>query len=206
MANVRVTNNSINDSNQQRDAMVLELKRALLGKRGNLAARNAAIDVINDADSNTVVHVASEDDNIILPAPGDLSPQISQPPAAGSDGNLKKTNKTMKRKWLALWTLFLWWIGSYTIDIVLDIIILHQYLKSDEWWFFGLTFFFVFFPAIVISYLNGKYYTEKWEIKCKIEKTRDQYKLKNVKMLIDTNARFRLRAFLCLFLVSPIAR
>ena len=114
---------------------------------------------------------------------------------------------TEKKKWLALWTLFLYRIGSHMLDFALDMALLREYWNKGHWWYFSLTFVFVIFPAAITSYLNWKYYAAKWHIKRKIEETNDRYKFKaNEMIVVDSNARFYLRAVLCLLLVSPIAR
>lgn len=48
----------------------------------------------------------------------------------------------------------------YTIDFVLDIVILYQYLKNGDWWYFGLTFF-------SSSFLPSSYHTSTENIKLK---------------------------------------
>lgn len=122
-------------------------------------------------------------------------------------GRINTIFTTEKKKWLALWTMFLYRIGSHTIDFALDMALLREYSNKGQWWYFSLTFFFVIFPAAITSYLNWKYYAAKRHIKLKIKKSDDCYKLKeNEMVVVDSDARIYLRMVLCLFLISPIAR
>ena len=50
---------------------------------------------------------------------------------------------TEKKKWLALWTLFLYRIGSHMLDFALDMALLREYWNKGHWWYFSLTFVFV---------------------------------------------------------------
>ena len=59
---------------------------------------------------------------------------------------------TEKKKWLALWTLFLYRIGSHMLDFALDMALLREYWNKGHWWYFSLTFVFVIFPAAITSY------------------------------------------------------
>ena len=90
------------------------------------------------------------------------------------------------------------------VDLALDIALLHEYRSNGDWWYFGFTLTFVFMPAAIISYLNNKYYNEKWKIKCKIE-ANDEFNLRN-KMVIDSEMKFYLRRALSWLLISPLAR
>ena len=108
-------------------------------------------------------------------------------------------------KWITLWTLLLWRIGSYTVDFGFDLALIVEYAVKGHWWYFSLTFLFVFVPAAITSYLNWKYYAEKWEIKRKIEKSRDEFNLRE-KLIIDPDWKFYLRRLFYFMLISPIIR
>lgn len=106
---IRIINSNSTQCDQQHDAMVLELKKALLGRRAALSRDTAAaIDVINDDDgSNSEVAHGSEDVTCLAPSqdlPSESLAHQSQPPVDSSSG--KKKNKA-KEKWLTLWILFL---------------------------------------------------------------------------------------------------
>ena len=59
---------------------------------------------------------------------------------------------TKTKKWIALWVSFVLGISFYTADWVFDIKLLIEYSTKGEWWYFGLTFVFVFVPAVLISW------------------------------------------------------
>ena len=65
------------------------------------------------------------------------------------------------KEWIVLWVSFLIRISFYTADWVLDIQLLIEYGTKGEWWYFGLTFVFVFVPAFLIYFINSMYYAKK---------------------------------------------
>ena len=108
-------------------------------------------------------------------------------------------------KLFTLFALLLYKMSTYTLDFVIDMSLIVAYALDKHWWFFGLTLTFVFCPAAIISYLNWKYYDEKWQVKRKINETDDELGLK-AKIIVDPQWKFHLRRGFCLLLFSPIVR
>ena len=94
--------------------------------------------------------------------------------------------------------------GLYCIDLATDIMLICEYLKNEEMWYFGLTIICVVFPAVIISVMNGLYYWEKWKVKRQIEQD-DKYNLKR-KLIVDPCIKFVFRFIACIFLISPVVR
>ena len=112
----------------------------------------------------------------------------------------------MKIKWFTLYFFLIFRICSYSGDFGLDLYLIVDYYQNKCWGYFILTLVFVFLPAIVISYLNWKYYNEKWKVRQEIiDDTNNELRLRE-KLVVDPPWKFYLRRFLCLSLFSPIAR
>ena len=94
-------------------------------------------------------------------------------------------------------------IVLHLYDLTTDIALINEYWKNGDVWYFGLTVVFVLAPAIIF-YNKGKYYHEKWKVKCLIERD-DKYKLKE-KIIVDSNWKFILRFAFGLPLISPVVR
>ena len=97
-------------------------------------------------------------------------------------------------------------ICSYSGDFALDLYLIGDYYQNKCWGYFILTLVFVFLPACVTSYLNWKYYTEKWKVRQEIiDDTNNELRLRE-KLVVDPPWKFDLRRVFCLSLFSPIAR
>ena len=107
------------------------------------------------------------------------------------------------KEWIVLWVSFLIRISFYTADWVLDIQLLIEYGTKGEWWYFGLTFVFVFVPAVLISWwINLKYYAKKEWAYRRIRQTGEEGKA----IVILPAWIFPIRLLCCLCLISPIAK
>ena len=95
-------------------------------------------------------------------------------------------------------------VSFYLYDLTSDIVLIDEYWNDRHMWYFWLTLAFVVSPALLISYINGKYYHEKWKVRRQIKKN-DKYELEK-KLIVDPDWKFILRFVLCLPLISPIAR
>jgi len=114
-------------------------------------------------------------------------------------GRLGISTKT--KKWIALWVSFVLGISFYTADWVFDIKLLIEYSTKGEWWYFGLTFVFVFVPAVLISWcINCKYYAKK-------ERANRQLRQNNAtREIADPIWMDCIRLPSCICLISPIAK
>ena len=135
-----------------------------------------------------------------------VSVDVEKEPSCLPDSVLKWKNEHQKPiNCFKVLLLFLFRVGLYFYDLVTDIMLIDDYYKKCDSWYFGLTLTFVVVPALLIFCINAYYYYEKWRVKRQIEETNDEYKLKE-KLVVDPPWKFILRCLLCLPLISPIAR
>lgn len=107
--------------------------------------------------------------------------------------------------WLRDLVLLIWPIAFYFLDVGFDAILIIEYYRNGDWWYFSLTLALVIIPAAIISVLSFINYYERWKLKLSIEKTGDKYNLKD-KFIIDPKRRFIFRFIFTLLTISPVAR
>ena len=97
-------------------------------------------------------------------------------------------------------------IANYFIQNGFEISLLLTYKLNGDDWYFYLSLAFSIFPAVVLSYLNLKYYNETRITQRKVKKDKeDRFKLKE-KILVDQKWKFLIRRCLCFLLISKLAR
>jgi hypothetical protein len=97
-------------------------------------------------------------------------------------------------------------IANYFIQNGFEISLLLTYKLNGDDWYFYLNLAFSIFPAVVLSYLNLKYYNETRITQRKVKKNKeDRFKLKE-KILVDQKWKFLIRRCLCFLLISKLAR
>ena len=126
-----------------------------------------------------------------------------------SEMQLNWRNLGGKKQLIVVYLFQLLRIYLYIADWALDIKLLIEYGTKGEWWYFGLTFVFVFVPAVLISWwINLKYYAKKeWADR----RIRHQTGIVGIvqgiaTIVMDPTWIFPIRLLCCLCLISPIAK
>ena len=101
--------------------------------------------------------------------------------------------------------LLLWSVISFIADVISDTLLILEYYRNSDVWYCGFTIAFRVTPAFIITVLSFINYYQRWKFVHKINKSNDEYQLKE-KYVVDSNGRFIFRSVFTFFMLNPIAR
>jgi len=101
--------------------------------------------------------------------------------------------------------LLLWSVISFIADVISDTLLILEYYRNGDVWYCGFTIAFRVTPAFIITVLSFINYYQRWKFVDKINKSNDEYQLKE-KYIVDSNGRFIFRSVFTFFMLNPIAR